>query len=149
MSIYDVVPLTIVIDYLNLIHTTQGANSYERIKHITEKVRALTYTYNVPIITATQINRSGITELNPGLETISESIGLAATADCIMSIWQEEEDAQLGIIRMGIMKNRFGPNFGTVGMRIDYSTLTLSEDEEINDTEEFSEINQTLTELSD
>ena len=87
--------------------------------------------------------------MNPGLETISESMGLAATADCIMSIWQEEEDAELGIIRLGIMKNRFGPNFGTIGMRVDYSTLTLFEDEEINDTEEFTEMERTLPELSD
>ena len=27
--------------------------------------------------------------IHEGLETISESMGLAATADCIMSIWQE------------------------------------------------------------
>ena len=139
----------IVLDYVNLMHESAGNNSYEKVKHITEQLRALTYTYNVPIITATQVNRSGITDLNPGLETISESIGLAATADCIMSIWQEEEDAQLGIIRLGMMKNRFGPNFGAVGMRIDYSTLTLSEDEEINDTEEFSEINRALSELTE
>ena len=139
----------IVLDYVNLMHETTGNNSYEKVKHITEQLRALTYTYNVPIITATQVNRAGITDLNPGLETISESIGLAATADCIMSIWQEEEDAQLGIIRLGMMKNRFGPNFGAVGMRIDYSTLTLSEDEDINDTEEFSEINRALSELAE
>ena len=139
----------IVVDYINLLHSSQGSNSYERVKHITEQLRALTYTYNVPIITATQLNRSGVTELNPGLETVGESMGLASTADCMMSIWQEEEDAQLGIIRLGMMKNRFGPNFGAIGMRIDYSTLTLSEDEEINDTEEFSEINRTLSQLAD
>ena len=139
----------IVIDYVNLLATSVGHNSYEKVKHITEQIRALSYTYNCPIITATQLNRSGITELNPGLETVSESMGLAATADCMMSIWQEEEDPQLGIIRLGMMKNRFGPNFGAMAMRVDYSTLSLTEDEEINETEEFSEINQAITDLSD
>ena len=121
----------VVLDYVNLLSSSIGNNSYERIKHATEQLRALTYHFNCPIITATQLNRQGYNEINPGLSTIGESIGLAATADCIMSIWQEEEDAELGIIKLGMMKNRFGANFGSVTMRIDYSTLTLTEDEEI------------------
>ena len=31
------------------------------------------------------------------------------------------------------MKNRFGPNFGSNQMRIDFNTLTISEDETLND----------------
>ena len=129
----------IVVDYINLMNASVGNNSYERIKHATEQMRALTYHFNCPIITATQLNRSGYNEINPGLDTVSESIGLAATADCIMSIWQEEEDAETNIIRLGMMKNRFGQNFGSTSMHIDYDTLTISEMDEsmgdnINDT---------------
>lgn len=47
----------IVIDYLNLIHSPIGNNSYERIKNVTEQVRALSYVFNCPIISATQLNR--------------------------------------------------------------------------------------------
>ena len=54
---------------------------------------------------------------------------LAATADCMFSIWQEEEDAELGIIKLGKMKNRFGQNFGSCTLQIDYPTLTLTQDE--------------------
>ena len=75
------------------------------------------------------MNRGGYDEINPGLDTISESIGLAATADAIFSLWQEEEDAELGVIRLGVMKNRFGANFGSTAMRVDYSTLSVSEDD--------------------
>ena len=95
-------------------------------------MRALSYTYNCPVITATQINRSGINEHNPGVENISESIGLAATADVILSIWQEEGDIDLGVLRLGMMKNRYGQNFGTTAMAIDYTTLTLSEAQKWN-----------------
>ena len=45
---------------------------------------------------------------------------------------QEEEDAELGVMRMGIMKNRFGANYGTMAMRVDYTTLTVSEDPDID-----------------
>ena len=116
----------IVIDYLNLIHSTEGNNSYERIKNVTEKVRAMSYIFECPIISATQLNRSGFDQDNPDLATISESIGLAATADVILSIFQNDEDRDLGIIRLGMMKNRYGPRGMTQAMRIQYDTLTIS-----------------------
>ena len=121
----------IVLDYLNLMHSTMGNNSYERIKHVTEQVRAMSYLFECPIISATQLNRAGFDQDNPDLATISESIGLAATADVIVSIYQNEEDRELGIIRLGMMKNRYGPRGNTQAMRINYSTLTIEEADDI------------------
>lgn len=117
----------IVVDYVNLLRSDVGTNSYERIKYATEELRALSYAFECPIITATQLNRQGYSEINPGLETVGESYGLAATADAIFSIWREEEDVDLGVLRLGVMKNRFGENYGSVMMEIDYDTLTLKE----------------------
>ena len=122
----------IVLDYVNLLTTKTGVNSYERIKYTTEKLRALSYIFECPVITATQLNRTGYNEINPGLETVGESYGLAATADCMFNIWQEEEDAELGIIKLGLMKNRFGQNFGSCSLQIDYTTLTLNENPDID-----------------
>jgi len=121
----------IVLDYLNLMHSPIGNNSYERIKHVTEQVRAMSYLFNCPIISATQLNRAGFDTDNPDLATISESIGLAATADAIISIFQNEEDRGIGIIRLGMMKNRYGPRGMTQAMRIDYSTLTIEQADDI------------------
>ena len=145
----------IVLDYVNLLTTRDGVNSYERVKYVTEKLRALSYIFACPIITATQLNRSGYNEINPGLETVGESYGLAATADAMFSIWQEEEDAELGIIKLGLMKNRFGQNFGSVTLSIDYTTLTLSEDAELADslpeieTSEIADTGETLADTLD
>ena len=141
----------IVLDYLNLLKSAIGNNSYERIKHVTEDVRALSYVFECPIISATQLNRSGYDEENPGLDTISESIGMAATADCIFSIYQDDEDKELGVVKMGMMKNRFGSNYGHTSLRIDYNTLTISEDESLNidDSDgEMSDLTNTLSMLS-
>ncbi len=138
----------IVIDYVNLLHSSFGTSSYDRIKHITEQLRALSYVFNCPFISATQLNRSGYAISNPGLNTLSESMGLGMTADAIFSIWQEDSDKQLGVIRMGMMKNRFGPNFGSCQLRIDYSTLTITEDEHTNDTEASSSSAGLLATLS-
>jgi replicative DNA helicase len=142
-------PDMVVLDYINLLHCPLGNNSYERVKHAAEQVRALTYEFSCPIVTATQINRAGINEQNPGVENISESIGLAATADCIMNIWQDEGDVDLGVIRMGMVKNRYGQNFGTCTMAIDYTTLALSQTQEIINTEEAVEIDQAFAGLQE
>jgi hypothetical protein len=47
----------IVIDYLGLLHSTEGSNSYERIKYICEQVRAMSYVFKCPIISAVQLQR--------------------------------------------------------------------------------------------
>jgi replicative DNA helicase len=117
----------IVLDYVNLMHSPMGNNSYERVKIATEQVRALSYQYNCPVITATQLNRSGYDKEDPSLDTIGESMGLAMGADAIFSVFQKEEDRDLDIIRMGVMKNRFGPNHGTSEFSIHYPTLTISD----------------------
>lgn len=122
----------IVLDYLNLLHSPIGSNSYERVKYVTEQVRAMSYLFECPIISATQLNRSGFDQDNPDLNTVSESIGLAATADCIVSIYQSDEDREMDIIRLGMMKNRFGIRGVTQAMRIDYNTLSIEQADDVD-----------------
>ncbi len=139
----------IVVDYVNLLKSDTGTNSYERIKYATEELRALSYVYECPIITATQLNRAGYSEVNPGLDTVGESYGLAATADAIFSIWREEEDIDLGVLKLGVMKNRFGENYGSVIMEIDYDTLTLKESTQQVQDIDMTNTMSTLSMLSD
>lgn len=133
-------PDIIVLDYLNLMASTYGNNSYERIKSISEQVRAMSYTFECPVISATQVNRTGYNANNnaggPGLESIGESYGLGATADAIVSIWRTEEDEEDDALHIGIIKNRFGSNTGSTRMSIDYNTLTLTENNDLNINED-------------
>jgi replicative DNA helicase len=121
-------PDVVVIDYINLIKpSSKNLNSYESVKEVAEQLRALTFKYNIPFVTASQLNRGGFNASSPGMENISESIGLAATCDVICSIWQEDEDKELGVIKLGMTKNRFGANFGHCAFKVKYETLTLNE----------------------
>lgn len=121
-------PDIVVIDYINLIQPiSKNLNSYEYVKEIAEQLRALAFKYKIPFVSATQLNRGAFNTASPGMEGISESIGLAATCDVICSLWQEDEDRELGVINMGMQKNRFGPNFGNAAFRCNYNTLTLKE----------------------
>jgi len=147
----------LVVDYLNLmkpIHRSTGL--YEDVKEISEQLRALTYRFHMPCITASQLNRKGAGTANPGMETTSESIGLSFTSDCQFSIWSDENDKAQGLIHLGLQKNRFGPNSGSVTLKIDYKTLIITEpalaptmltnqDLPINSTDDaLNKLNQTL-----
>ncbi len=128
----------VVIDYISLMKSDFGVNSYERIKHICEEVRALSYIFECPFISAVQMNRAAYSSDNPGMEGIAESIGVAATADVIISIFQSEEDLELNIIKLGMMKNRYGPRGMVQPMRIEYDILTVyqaNEEEELMEDE--------------
>jgi len=137
----------IVIDYLTILNSLVGTTLYEKGKYIVEQVRALSYVFECPIISAAQINRDGLTEVNPGIETLGESLGLATTPDFIGVLWQQDEEKELGVINLGICKSRFGPNFGAFRMNIDYETLTLSQDEDISSTDETVAVLNTVNKL--
>ena len=67
-----------MLDYINLLNCPIGNNSYERVKYAAEQVRALSYTYTCPFITATQINsRNNQLEMsnniNLGTNTLSSN----------------------------------------------------------------------------
>lgn len=139
----------IVLDYLNLLKGSAGVNSYEKVKEIAEQVRAMSYIFKGPVISATQLNRTGYNQINPGVESTSESIGLPATADVMVSIFQDDEDRELSIIKFGMMKNRFGANNGVASFSLDYNTLTITESEGLNGTASDLSVTGTLASLSD
>lgn len=124
-----------VLDYINLLRGKASAQSYEKIKEIAEQVRAIAVKHGISILSATQKNRQGVNNTESDMTTVSESMGLPATADAMFDISQTEEDKELGIVRLGMMKNRFGPNFGKVALRVDWNTLDIYEDSNVNAVE--------------
>lgn len=118
----------IVVDYINLIKPNKFSNgSYEEMKIIAEQLRATSYLFNAPVVTATQYNRKAYGEGKPEMDATSESMGVVHTVDTQISIWATEEDKTAGIINMGIVKNRFGPSTGNTILGVDFNTLLLTE----------------------
>lgn len=116
----------IIIDYLNLFDGP-GSNMYEKIKAIAEQVRALSYVFSVPVISATQQNRTASGKEMAGLNSVSESSGIAMTADVILEIFQNEEDTIGNFYRLGFAKNRYGPVNMSVVTKINYETLRIED----------------------
>ena len=82
------------------------------VKSIAEELRGLAVETNLPIVTATQVNRSGFTNSDPGLEDTSESFGLPATADFMFAMISNEALDDLGQVAIKQLKNRYNdPSF--------------------------------------
>lgn len=109
-------PDIIYVDYLNICNSSRlkvgaNVNSYTYVKAIAEELRGLAVEYNVPIVSATQTNRSGYTNSDVGLEDTSESFGLPATADFMFAIISNDQMAGLNQILVKQLKNRYSdPN---------------------------------------
>ena len=107
------IPEIIFVDYLNICASSRmkmiggSINSYSYIKSIAEEMRGLAVEFNVPIMSATQTNRSGFTSDDPGLEDTSESFGLPATADLMVALISTEELEELDQIMVKQLKNRY------------------------------------------
>ena len=144
-------PDAIVVDYLNLL-TSDGNNSYEKIKNISEQLRALSYEFQCPVITATQLNRTGYSgagsssqaqvydQRGPGMSSVSESYGTGATADAVVGLFRTDQDKEDNAIHVNIMKNRFGSNHGVTRLGMNYRTMTVFEDEALNENDEVGDI---------
>ena len=146
-------PEIIFIDYLNICASARfkgsaNVNSYTYVKSIAEELRGLAVETNVPIVSATQTNRTGFVSSDVGLEDTAESFGLPATADLMFALLSNEELEDLNQICVKQLKNRYSdPNVNrrfVLGLDRSKMKLTDVKQEEQNDLvdsnqEEFAE----------
>ncbi len=106
------VPDILIIDYINICISSRfkpGANigSYALIKSIAEEFRGFAVEKNIPLLTATQVNREGFGSSDFGMENTSESFGLPATCDLFLALITSDEMDALGQMMVKQLKNRY------------------------------------------
>ena len=107
----DFEPDVVCIDYINICQSMsagKNANSYEQIKSTAEELRALAMEFNVPVLTATQTNRTGFSDADVDMTSVSESFGLPLTADYLFAMTTNDKLRDEGLIRFTQLKNRYG-----------------------------------------
>lgn len=107
------VPDIIFLDYINIFtssryKTLNGVNSYSYVKAIAEEMRGLAVEFEVPIVTATQLNREGSSTTNPDMTNTSESFGLPATADWLGAIVTNDNLMEMNQQLIIQLKTRYG-----------------------------------------
>jgi replicative DNA helicase len=128
----DFTPDIIYVDYINICASSRlkaggNVNSYTLIKSIAEELRALAVEYNVPILSATQTNRSGWQNSEVEMSDTSESAGLPMTVDFLFAMIRTEELDAMGQLLIKQLKSRYNNvNYHrkfVVGIDIDHFKL--------------------------
>lgn len=110
-------PDIIYVDYINIcasarVKMSANSNSYTVVKAIAEELRGLATEYNLPVMSATQVNRDGLGASDVDLTNTSESIGLPQTSDLMFALITTEELEDLGQVMIKQLKNRYNdPGF--------------------------------------
>jgi len=144
----------VVIDYLNICgcsSTNRNMNSYSEVKAIAEELRALAIEFSFPILSASQVNKDAQSNTHINLEDIAESIGLAATADFVMTLVATETMIEQNQVKIGQVKSRYGDkSYNTNFMLgLDRKYMRLYDiDDELSSSEETEEITSQEFDLS-
>jgi replicative DNA helicase len=120
----------IIIDYLQLMkpnYATKNVNSYEKYKDVAEELREMAVEMNVPVVTFSQVQRSGYGNSGMGLANIADSIGIVNTADLVIGMTQtlEEEPEMLQTWRL--IKNRLGQKGAEFRIQMDSELLSFNQ----------------------
>ena len=119
----------IIVDYLNLVLPNHKTDSmYKDGLNVSEELRALSYMFKVPVISAVQCNSEGMNSETIDMQNVSESRGIVHTADFLAALMQKQEDRDNGIINMRLLKNRLGGRVGKIcSFKLDPDTLTVAD----------------------
>lgn len=111
-------PDLIVIDYADLIRPAKAGDKRLELNDIYEDLRGLAGTYNIPVWSASQANRSSLEDDVIEGGKVSESYNKVMVCDFIMSLSRKLNDKVGGTGRWHIIKNRFGPDGMTFPSKI-------------------------------
>jgi len=129
----------VYVDYINLMKSSnKNINDiYGTVKKIAEELRAMSFAFDIPVVSVSQLNREGSNIINLreiDFTHISESMGLPATADFV-GIFGSDDETVVYKSEMGykIVKNRLGGRVGEIDkLFIDTRTLKLYDRTELD-----------------
>ena len=122
-------PDMIIVDYADLLKPTATGFKSQELRHSLgntyEELRAIAQSWDIPVWTASQTNRSGLNAEVITMEAISEAFNKCFVADFICSISRTMEDKTENKGRMFVAKNRNGIDGIVFPMEIDTAKVHL------------------------
>lgn len=121
----------VFVDYIGIMKSdllSPAAGLYSYIKSIAEEVRATAKKLQLPIISASQLNRSATNNIDEADNSnVSDSMGTVMTADFMLFLLQNEEMKERKEIVCKVTKNRFAGRTDTWLMNIDYDHMRFND----------------------
>ena len=147
IEVKGIKPDVLIVDYLNLVRANRADKSdnlYVEGMAASEELRALSYKYEIPVISAVQVNTAGMNNTEVGMQHVSNSRGIVMTCDYLQVMVQSEEDQNNGVLRAKIVKNRFGGQVGRkIPFKLDPNTLVLTDLDQVDVSKEHVSDNTT------
>lgn len=102
-----IVPDVLIIDYAELMHL-DPKDKRGSIGQLFVDLRGIADSRNLALVTASQVNRSGIGKTTADEQDLSEDISKAFTADTLVTYNQTKMEERMGLARLFVAKNRDG-----------------------------------------
>jgi len=105
------IPEIIVIDYIGLMASSrvtlaQSGGSYAYFKAIAEELHGFGKKEDKVMVSAAQLNRGSYDNLDAGLDSIADSLGVIQTADTVMAILSNGQLREMNQALIKFLKNR-------------------------------------------
>jgi replicative DNA helicase len=121
----------VFVDYIGIMKSdllSPAAGLYSYVKSIAEEIRASAKKIGVPVVSASQLNRSATNETTDvNNSNVSDSMGSVMTADFMLFLLQNEEMKERNEIVCKITKNRFCGRTDTWMMNVDYDHMRFED----------------------
>ena len=139
-------PDLVIIDYVDLLSTRKRtADRKGEIDDIYISTKGLARELNIPIWSVSQVNRAGAKDDIIEGDKAAGSYDKIMITDVAMSLSRKRKDKVDGTGRFHIMKNRYGMDGMTFGVKADTSTGHFEVSEHIEINEDDSDTTQTVT----
>lgn len=124
----DFKPDLVVIDYLTLMSSSRitlanAGGNYQYYKYIAEELHGFSKINDVPVLSAAQLNRTAIGNLEADASSISDSLGIFMTADNVLALLSNEQMVIDKKIMAKWLKNRNSGKLETSIIGSDFATM--------------------------
>lgn len=125
----------VLVDYLDLMHPisvkVNAENLFVKDKYVSEELRNLAMELNVIFVTASQLNRSAVEEIEFDHSHISGGISKINTADNLIGIFTSRAMRERGRYQIQLMKTRSSSGVGQkIDLDFNVDTLRITDAEE-------------------
>jgi hypothetical protein len=129
----------LLIDYLDLMYPIAAKISAENLfvkdKYVSEELRNLAMELNTIFVTASQLNRSSVEEIEFDHSHISGGISKINTADNLFGIFTSRAMRERGRYQLQLMKTRSSSGVGTkIDLDFDVESLRITDCEQEDDS---------------
>jgi len=139
----------LLVDYLDLMHPIAARISAENLfvkdKYVSEELRDLAMELNTLFVTASQLNRSSVEEIEFDHSHISGGISKINTADNLIGIFTSRAMRERGRYQIQLMKTRSSSGVGQkIDLEFDVDSLRIRDLAEDEEYQEFAKRKSTV-----